>query len=128
MARRLLENGDARLLNNGDFRLLEPVLVAGTAATETDDALAGTPWAVITIAAERSHETDKANKGDHYTQWIVFGNRADETDLAVPGSNNIAIADSAALLATLERNSVLVIDKQSTFSFERSSLLVSEMM
>lgn len=126
MARRLLETGDDRLLENADLRLLEPVLVAGTAATETDVALAGAPWAVVTIAANRSHETDKANKGDHDVQWIVFGTRADETDVAVPGSNNVAIADPTPSLATLERVSFVLADRSSLADVPRRSLVLLE--
>jgi hypothetical protein len=110
MARRLLENGDDRLLNNDDYRLLEPVLVAGTGATETDTANGGTPWAVVTIAANRSHETDRTFLGDPFVQWIVFGNRADETDLAVPGNNNLTIPDTAPQLALFDRTSVATVN------------------
>lgn len=126
MARRLLENGDDRLLNNGDYRLLEPVLVVGTGATETDTANGGTPWAVVTIAANRSHETDRTFRGDPFVQWIVFGNRADETDTARPGTADNPLADPHPTLATLERVSVLIADRQSALVLERRSLVLLE--
>lgn len=102
------------------------VPIAGTRAVETNTAVTGTPWAIVTIEATRSHETDKANKGNPFARWGVLGQQALENDLAVPGSNNVAIADPAPSLATLERVSFVLADRSSLADVPRRSLVLLE--